>query len=446
MDSDSPMSHFHLPHRLPAQFSRVLAANLVPLLVLECPCTLQRIESDPDDLPGPRHAHAVRPVLHRYLALDIHSTRHPIHPHQVPDLLEIPTRLLLDRVVGPSRVLQARVGLPAGSAARDGIALALNTVHDLQPLLQLDTRFAGPGLAPSLADPCDRSTTPLSCGLRGGLAVTSTSSPASQQTRSVGRSPRDPQGAPLSTRSRWGRPHLWNECLRAVRVSRGSTWVQHPRGENVRPQDRPGRLVNDPKPADLGLVGDRDSLRGVDLPGLMRPLGSHVGGGRPGPTARRSRGDVGVPGPTSDRLGAGPGDQRPLLGEHHADQFGPPTRVVATQGEGRLADLIGIDMIKCRRSAIAGEEAGIPMFASPFQEMAHGARREIEGLGQRGGGFPSPGSLPDFLTDRNGDRLGHRGRLRVSAVKIKDAHPFQHVTRPLAKPHVRNNPAKPTER
>jgi hypothetical protein len=242
------------------------------------------------------------------------------------------------------------------------------------------------------------------------LAVTSTSSPASQQTRSVGRSPRDPQGGPLSTRSRSGRPHLWNECLRAVRASRGSTWVQNPRGENVRPQDRPGRLVDDPKPADLGLVGDRDVLGGIDLPGLVRMRGSNVGGGRAGPTAGRGPSEVGGPEPSADRLGAGPGDLRASLSEHHSDQFRPPGRMIAAQGEDRFSDLIGMGMIECRRGAIAGEKTGIPPLASPLQEMTHGAWREVVELRQAGRGFTAGRSFPEFFTNRDGDRFGHRGR------------------------------------
>src|SRR3954452_5994772 len=114
MDSVSPMSHFHLPDRLPAQFPRDLAADLVPLLILECPCSLQRVESDPDDSLRPRHAHAVRPVVYRDLAPSVHSTGHTMRPHQLPDLREGPSRLFLDRVVGPSRVLQSRISFPAG--------------------------------------------------------------------------------------------------------------------------------------------------------------------------------------------------------------------------------------------------------------------------------------------------------------------------------------------
>jgi hypothetical protein len=262
----------------------------------------------------------------------------------------------------------------------------------------------------------------------------------------VGRSPRDPQGAPLSTRSRRGRPHLWNERLRASWACRGSTWVQNPRGENVRPQDGPGRLVDDPKPADLGLVRDRDMLRGVDLPGLMGMRGSNGGRRRPDPTAGRRRGEVGGPRPSADRLGAGPGDFGSSVGEHHADQLRTPARVIASQGEDRPSDPIGIGMVGCRGGMIAGKEAGIPPLAGPFQEMSHGAWREIEGFRQRGRGFALTGSFPDFLTHGDGDRLGHRGRLRVKVVKIKDVHPFHHVTRPLAKPRVRIDPAKPTER
>jgi hypothetical protein len=103
-------------------------------------------------------------------------------------------------------------------------------------------------------------------------------------------------------------------------------------------------------------------------------------------------------------------------------------------------------MIERRGGVIAGEQAGGALVAIPLQEMTDGPRWEIVELGQGGDGFPPGRSLAEFLTDRNGDRLGHRGRLRVGAVKIKNVHPFQHVTRPLAKPRERINPAKPTER
>jgi hypothetical protein len=139
----------------------------------------------------------------------------------------------------------------------------------------------------------------------------------------------------------------------------------------------------------------------------MRERGPDVGRRRSDPSAGRSRGEVGCLQPSTDRLGAGPGDLRPILGEHHADQFRPPSRVFATQGEDRLANLVGMGMIGRRGGAITGKKSVIAQLASPFQEMPHGAWREIERLSERGHGFPLSGSLPDFLTDGNGNRFGH---------------------------------------
>jgi hypothetical protein len=115
----------------------------------------------------------------------------------------------------------------------------------------------------------------------------------------------------------------------------------------------------------------------------MRVRGPSVAGGRPGPTAGRRPGGLGGPEPPSDRLGAGPGDLGPIVGEHHANQFGPPARVTASQGEDRLSDLVGIGVIECRGAAVAGKQAGISQLARPFQEMSHGARRKVEGPGER---------------------------------------------------------------
>jgi hypothetical protein len=102
--------------------------------------------------------------------------------------------------------------------------------------------------------------------------------------------------------------------------------------------------------------------------------GSNVGGGRrSGPTAGRGRSEIGGLEPSADGLGGGPGDLRSGLGEHHADQYRPPGRVIATQGEDRLPDLIGIGMVECRGGVVAGKKAGIPELASSFQEMTDGA-------------------------------------------------------------------------
>jgi hypothetical protein len=276
------------------------------------------------------------------------------------------------------------------------------------------------------------------------LAETATPSPASQQTRSVGRSPRDPQGAPLSTRSRSGRPQSWNDRLRLVWVARGSTWVQHPRGENVRPQDGPGGLVQDPQPTHFGLVGQWDVLRGIDLPGLMRLSGPRGCG--PGPPTGRGLSQVGGTNPSSDRLGAGADHLRLILGEHHADQLGAPGRVVASQGEDGLTNRLRVGMIRGLGDAISRDQAGFALVAATFQEMTDRAWREPERLGQGSHGFALRRSLLEYLPHRDGYRFGHRSRLRRRTRKIMSVHPVNHITRRVAKLTVRIKSAKPTVR
>ena len=160
------------------------------------------------------------------------------------------------------------------------------------------------GSAHRLPVPWERSTTPLSWGRRGGLATTSTPSPVSQSSRSVGRSPLDLQGVPLSTRIRCGSPRRAKQRRSVAWVSRAGTVFQGPRGENDGLQDRPAALVDDPEPAGLGGAGQLHLVGGVDLPGLVRPLGPAVG-----PAATPAGGRGIQPG-----LGEGPEDG-PLAGQ-----------------------------------------------------------------------------------------------------------------------------------
>jgi hypothetical protein len=51
---------------------------------------------------------------------------------------------------------------------------------------------------------------------------------------------------------------------------------QNPRGENRGLQDRPGAFVDEAQPTGLAVV-QLHLVGGVDLPGLVRPLGSLLG-------------------------------------------------------------------------------------------------------------------------------------------------------------------------
>jgi hypothetical protein len=298
MDSVSPMSHFHPPHRIPAQFRRDLAADLVPLLILERPGSLHRVESDPDDLPGPRHAHAVRPVVHRNLAPSVHSTWHPMHPHQLPDLPEIPARLFLVRVVGPSRVLQARISLQAGSATHSRITLALHPVHDLQPLLQLDARSAGPGLAPLLPDPLHPFDHPVVLGGSGRIGLhpdVQSGQPADQIGGQV--APRSPGRAVVDSQPLGPAPPLERESQGLLGFSgidlgpapEGGKRRSARRPRSPRPQSEASRLRTCP-PAGC-TPRRRPASSGADAR-LERRRTTNQGAGRPAPERGRRFGTI----------------------------------------------------------------------------------------------------------------------------------------------------------
>src|SRR5262249_53568050 len=133
--------------------------------------------------------------------------------------------------------------------------------------------------------PCERSTTPLSWGRRGGLARTATARPASHSTKSVGRSPREPQGEPLSTRRASGRPQ-WANCRRRNPcVAAAGTLFQYLWGENFGPQARPRGLVDGPHPTGRLTAGQGHLIGGVELPDLVgprRPAGAAVAASRRG--------------------------------------------------------------------------------------------------------------------------------------------------------------------
>jgi hypothetical protein len=185
-------------------------------------------------------------------------------------------------------------------------------------------------------------------------------------------------------------------------------------------------------------------LRRIDLPGLMRLPGP--GGSGTGPATGRGLRQLGGTNPASDRLGAGADHLRLSLGEHHADQLGPPGRVVASQGEDGLTNRLGVGMIRGRGDAISGDQAGFALVAATLQEMTDRAWREPKRLRQGSHGFAPRRSLVELLPHWDGNRFGHRSRLRRRTRRIMSVHPVHHITRRAAKLTVRIKSAKPTVR
>jgi hypothetical protein len=356
----SSKGHLHTAHRLPAQFPGRRATDLVPLIVLERPFTLHRIEAHPHPSTGPHHSHAVRPVVHRKLASPIHLAGHSMRGHQIPDLLEVPGRFLACRVVGPTRVLQARISGQARLPAPDRIDLPLHPVHLLQAPLQLVARAACPRLAPLLADalpplhhaiglraarrigqdrdaqprqPTDQvggQVAPRSPGgpvvdpqplgqapplerasqrRLGGLGVDL--SPAAEGgKRRSSRRPRSPRRGSGASRLRFGRP---GGCARRRRSAR-SDGATRPAWHTPRPASRPGR-VPARRPGTSGGWSVGWARRagvgpGRASPGLARPPRWDVGGGgrgRPGGSSQDGHGAGARAGRSRASAPAGPG-------------------------------------------------------------------------------------------------------------------------------------------
>src|SRR5262249_14727633 len=94
---------------------------------------------------------------------------------------------------------------------------------------------------------CDFSTTPLSCGVRGGLKSRSMPKPTSHKANAVGKSFQLAHGKPLSRRNCSGRPHPAKTCLNCACTVVGGTWFQT-EGGNDRLQDGPGAFIDPAQP------------------------------------------------------------------------------------------------------------------------------------------------------------------------------------------------------
>src|SRR5262249_10523302 len=129
-----------------------------------------------------------------------------------------------------------------------------------------------PGSAQRLPVPCERSTTPLSCGRRGGLAVVAMAKPSNHKARSVGRSPDEPHGVPLSTRKHHGRPQRRKVCRSTAWTSSTGTVFQKARGENRGLEDGAAAFIHEAQPAGLAAVAQGHLIGRIHLPHGVGPL------------------------------------------------------------------------------------------------------------------------------------------------------------------------------
>jgi hypothetical protein len=206
MTSATTVGHVQCLSSVRTQFCGGLTADLVALLVLEHPGPLASRRTRPRSSDRPtadrrgRDGCQARLGLVGPLAVAPHKTPTAARPDapprsgpRGPDRPHVPNASSRDT---PPTVIARR--------ERDTTPVASGPAPPGAPAVRPPRR---PGrVPPTTCRPRVSIPPPLAGGRCGGLATTRPPKPARPPTKSVGRSPREPQGVPLSTRSGSGSP------------------------------------------------------------------------------------------------------------------------------------------------------------------------------------------------------------------------------------------------
>lgn len=237
--------------------------------------------------------------------------------------------------------------------------------------------------------------------------------PINHSAKSVGQSPADPQGVPLSTRNRSGRPHLektWrNACWTAV----GSTWFQCPWGENRRLHDGAAAFVYEAEPTYPFAIGQENPLRSIHLPNLMGPTRTiRIAGGTSSGRSWRQRGSSK---PALQRSFAAAGAE--FLLQQDANQASTPGGMLLPH----VHCLVEQGTVRCQRlggaTCVVRIHPGLPSPSKPLHQVSHRAFTEIEFFGKLGHGRSLLPTLKNYLSHRNGNGRRHE-RILHDSVKI----------------------------
>ena len=177
-----------------------------------------------------------------------------------------------------------------------------------------------------------------------------------------------------------------------------------------------GALVDHPQPGDQRPGGQPLLIGGVDLPGLVRPLGPAAGLG-PGPP-RRGRGQAVLVQPSPEGPVGGDLDPRGDPAQLDADAGGPPAGVAAAEVQDRLEQGRGRAGATAA-GVIAGGQAGdgLALGLGPpgaADQVAGRAHRQSESSGDLGRVGPEAGHLSDGQSQRQIGGAWHGGSLRGS--------------------------------
>jgi hypothetical protein len=218
---------------------------------------------------------------------------------------------------------------------------------------------------------------------------------------------------------------------RRAKARRSASWTsaaptraQVPRGESHGREDRATALIGHPQPTGLTLHQGQ-MLAGVHLPDVVRRLGADVNAPR-GATGR-GRTQASPVGPALQ--GAGGGDLVPHAAELDAEEFGPPSGVLAAEVQGRVVD--GLPLRRpCRRlGAVGGGDRGLIARTEAGDEGPDGTHGEAELDGDAGRGLPIAPSVAKREADGEGDRARHGS---APAGVVIESHQHHHNPLPAA--------------
>ena len=225
----------------------------------------------------------------------------------------------------------------------------------------------------------------------------------SHRARSVGQSPFDPQGQPLSTRKLWGLPHL-EKTRRSVSCTvAGCTRPQKPWGKNHGLQDRSSAFIHQSQPTHSFAAGQTQLVHRIHLPGLVRTAGALLLAG--GAAAWRRWGEFAVLKPTLQRSHTGAG--LVCFVKHHVNQAAAPPGMLLPHLDGLLeGDALHRELLGAATS-IVGSERLLAALREAADQVTHGALGQLEFFSELGHRVAFLPAVQNGLPDGNGNRGGH---------------------------------------
>jgi hypothetical protein len=232
--------------------------------------------------------------------------------------------------------------------------------------------------------------------------------PNSHSARSGGRSPDEPHGDPLSTRSSAGRPHTVKQRRNSCCTSGSGTWLKCPSGKNARVQHGSRALLDDAHPGDHRSAGQPFLLGSIHLPDFVNSLRPLAGIFPFGPPGRCRYAATRLQPPLQSPFA---GQQ---LGRKQPAQFQPqpacsPARMLLAERQRLTSQLPLVRLLRPTATGVICTDGFAAGLAQLLQQVPHRTIGQLKLLGDLGHRATASLTLPNGFAHccRNGTR--HHG-------------------------------------